>query len=65
MRAPVRTPEGLEQEKHYAAVKAIVGELTIINGLCKEDFEVYRRYTGTPEAVAARILAAREARAAK
>jgi hypothetical protein len=59
------TPKRAEQEAHYAAVKAIVGDLTVIGGLCREDFEVYRRYTGTPEAVAARIVAAREAGAAK
>ena len=63
MRAPNMTTERKAQEAHYTAVKAIVGDLNpITGGLKKEDHIVYMRYTGTPEAVAARILAAREAR---
>jgi len=65
MRIPTRTAAGLEQEKHYKAVKDIVGDLSMFNGLNPEDFEVYRRFTGTPEAVAARIIAARQERAGK
>ena len=62
MRAPKMTPERQEREDHYAAVKAIVGDLNLINGLKREDQEVYNHFTGTPEAVAARILTAREVR---
>ena len=62
MRAPKKTPESIEREKHYSAVKVIVGDLNLVGGLKKEDHEVYNRYTGTAEAVAARILSARESR---
>jgi hypothetical protein len=57
------TPERAEREKHYAAVKAIVGDLSILGGLKPEDHKVYSHFTGTPEAVAARIMAARAVRA--
>jgi hypothetical protein len=65
MRAPAMTPERAERENHYAAVKAIVGDLSILGGLKPEDHKVYNHFFGTLEAVAARILAAREARASK
>jgi hypothetical protein len=63
MRAPAPTPESIARAAHYAAVKAIVGDLTMLDGLKLEDFKVYQKYEGTPEAVAARIFAARAARA--
>lgn len=63
MRAPKMTPERAEAEKHYAAVKAIVGDLSVFGGLKPEDQKVYNHFTGTPEAVAARIIEARAARA--
>jgi len=65
MRAPVMTPERAEREKHYAAVKEIVGNLNLFGGLETEDLKVYNHFTGTPEAVAARILTAREGRVTK
>ena len=62
MRAPQMTPERAERERHYSAVKKIVGDLNLINGLKKEDHEVYCHFTGTPEDVAQRILNARRER---
>ncbi len=65
MRAPAMTPERAEREKHYAAVKAIVGDLNLVGGLKTEDQKVYNHFTGTPEAVAARIMTARAERGVK
>jgi len=62
MRAPTPTPESIEREAHYSAVKEIVGDLSLIGGLQLEDHRVYQKYTGTPEAVAAKIIEARAAR---
>lgn len=59
------TPERAEREKHYSAMKAIVGDLNLVGGLYTEDQKVYNHFVGTPEAVAARIFAAREVRAQK
>ena len=64
MRAPAPTVASIALEAHYAAVKAIVGDLNLIDGLKVEDFKIYLRFTGSPEAVAARIMEARAARGA-
>ena len=62
MRAPAPTAKSIALEAHYAEVKKLVGNLTILNGLEKEDFKIYQQFTGSPEAVAARIMEARAAR---
>ena len=55
------TPERAAKEAHYTAVKEIVGINPNTGGLSKEDFEVYNKFVGTPERVAAKIFEAREA----
>ena len=68
MRAPTPTAAGIAAQAHYEAVVAIIGsdpqDTVRIMPMSKADHAVYSHYTGTPEAVAARILDARKQRQA-
>jgi hypothetical protein len=61
MRAPVKTEASIAAEAHFKAVKEICGS-TELGSWSMDDHKVYSRFTGAPEAVAARVLEARKAR---